>query len=154
MVQQLDRRNEHKKQKAMIITKHTPARNFSVFDELFNTVPNNWNRDGRTQTFVPPANIKETSSTYELEVNAPGRNKEDIKINLEKGLLTVSYEQKQEEEKLIRKEFNYQSFKRSFSLDDKINAEAIEARYENGILKVSLPKKEEVKPAIKQIQIQ
>jgi HSP20 family protein len=83
----------------------------------------------------------------------PGRNKEDFKINVDKGLLTVSYEKKEEAEtkevKSIRKEFSFQSFKRSFSLDEKINAEGIEAKYENGILKVFLPKKKKLKLHLK-----
>ncbi len=91
-----------------------------------------------------------------MEFNVPGRNKEDFKLNIEKDLLTVIYEKKEETQpyKTIRKEFVFSSFKRSFSLDEKINAEAIEAKYENGILKVYLPKKEEVKIAPKQISIQ
>jgi len=105
-----------------------------------------------------PVNISENNNSYNLEFNVPGRNKEDFKINVDKGLLTVSYEKKEETEakdiKSIRKEFSYQSFKRSFTLDEKINADSIEAKYENGILNVILPKKEEVKVAPKQISIQ
>jgi HSP20 family protein len=91
-------------------------------------------------------------------LNAPGRNKEDFKINLENGLLTISFEKKEEIEnkdyKTIRKEFAYRSFKRSFSLDEKINTSGIQAKYENGILKVYLPKKEEVVVNPQQINIQ
>lgn len=143
----------------MIITKTRPERSINkVFDELFNGYPYNWNKEVRSESFTPSVNIAETVSAYLLEVNAPGRNKEEFKLNVENGLLTISYDQKQEAEnkefKIVRREFNYRSFKRSFSLDEKINAEAIEARYENGILKVTLPKKEEVKPAVTQIKIQ
>jgi HSP20 family protein len=105
-----------------------------------------------------PVNIYESECGYNLDFNVPGRNKEDFKINLDKGLLTVSYEKQEQAEnkdvKSIRKEFSFQSFKRSFSLDEKINADGIEAKYENGVLKVYLPKKEEVKIAPKQISIQ
>jgi len=90
-------------------------------------------------------------------LNAPGRNKEDFKINVDGGMLTISFEQKEEKEqkdyKTIRREFHYQSFKRNFSLDEKINPEGIEAKYENGVLKLLIPKKEEVKIAPKQIAI-
>ena len=144
----------------MILTKtNTVNRNLdNVFNEIFNTLPYNWNRDTRNDSFNPAVNIVETPTTYELELNAAGRNKEDFKISVDKGLLTISFDQKQEAEnkdqKVVRKEFSLRSFKRSFSLDEKINAEAIVARYENGILKVTLPKKEEVKPTPKQIEIQ
>ncbi len=91
-------------------------------------------------------------------MNAAGRNKEDFKLNIENGILTISYEKKAETEdkafKTIRSEYSISSFKRSFSLDDKINADSIEAKYENGILKVYLPKKEEVKITPKNISVQ
>jgi HSP20 family protein len=103
-------------------------------------------------------NIKETDTTYLLDMVAPGLNKEDFSIQVDKNQLTVSAEKKNEakgeNEKDIRKEFELQSFKRSFTLDDKINAEAISAQYVNGILTLNLPKKEEVKPQTKQINIQ
>ena len=90
-------------------------------------------------------------------MNAPGRNKEDFSISADKGLLTISYQKKETSEeknyKTIRKEFTYKSFKRSFSIDDAINADAIQARYENGVIKLLLPKKEEIKNAPKQISI-
>jgi len=143
----------------MILTKTYPTgKNLpNVFDELFNSFPATWGNDVRTNS-TTQVNITESDNGYNLEFNAPGRNKEDFKINVDKGLLTVSYEKKEQAEtnelKSIRKEFSYQSFKRSFSLDEKINAEGIEAKYENGILKVFLPKKEEVKVAPKEIAVQ
>ncbi len=144
----------------MILTRTYPANNKSltnVFDELFNAFPSTWGTDAKVNS-AAPVNITEHETGYNLEFNVPGRNKEDFKINVDKGLLTVSYEQKEQTEtkevKSIRKEFSFQSFKRSFTLDEKINADGIEAKYENGILKVTLPKKEEVKVAPKQISIQ
>ncbi len=131
--------------------------NVNVFDELFNSFPTTWGKD--TQIGYPTAsvNIHETDDAYHLELNAPGREKSDFSINVEKGLLTVSYEKKEETAsnlyKTIRKEFTYRSFKRSFSVDEKINTEAIEARYENGVLKLLLPKKDEVKSSPKQIAV-
>ena len=107
---------------------------------------------------VPPVNIHETSDAYHLELAAPGLNKEDFKVNLEKGLLTISFEKKTETEnkdyKTHRKEFSVTNFKRSFSVDDKINADGIQAKYENGVLQLLLPKKEEVKVQPKAIAIQ
>lgn len=110
------------------------------------------------ETFSPRTNIKETPESYYLEIYAPGRSKEDFKINIDKNLLTVSYdrenEQKNEGEKFIKKEFNIQPFKRSFTLDDKIDSDNILAKYENGILKLQLPKKAEVKVSAKEIAVQ
>lgn len=143
----------------MILAKTYPANKSlnNVFDELFNAFPATWGNDVKT-TSSAPVNISENENGYNLEFNVPGRNKEDFKINVEDGLLTVSYDKKEQPEakevKSVRKEFSFQSFKRSFTLDKKINAEGIEAKYDNGILKVFLPKKEEVKNTPKQISVQ
>lgn len=128
----------------------------NLFDELLNDFPGNFGKEWNNA--VPPVNIAETAEAYHLELSVPGRNKEDFKVNIENGLLTVSFEKKEETKdenvKSVRKEFSYQSFKRSFSLDEKIDVEKIQAKYENGILKFFLPKKEQVKEATKQISIQ
>lgn len=126
----------------------------SIFDELFNEFPVR----NESRLHVPAVNIHETESAYEMELNVPGRNKEDFKINLENGLLTVSFEKKEENNtsgpKTIRREFSYQSFKRSFNLDETIDADNIQAKYEKGILHLTLPKKEEAKPSKKEISVQ
>ena len=92
-----------------------------------------------------------------MEIAAPGFEKADFNLNLDKNILTVSSnkkeENKEENPKFIRKEFSYKAFKRSFTVDDKIDAANISAKYENGILKVALPKKEEVKAAPKEITV-
>jgi HSP20 family protein len=137
---------------------HTPVQKNlnSFFDEFFNELP----ALGKTvnNLFTPAANIIETADAYHVELNVPGRNKEDFSITVDKGLLTISYEKKEETKnedlKVVRKEFSFQSFKRSFSLDDKINAEAIQAKYENGLLKLLLPKLTEEKQPVKNISIQ
>jgi HSP20 family protein len=127
-----------------------------LFDEFFTQVPAT-QTNGSTLN-VPPVNIHETNDAFHLELVAPGLQKEDFKVAIEKGLLTISYEKKNETEKedykTHRKEFSVRSFKRSFSVDDKINAEGIQAKYENGVLKLLLPKKEEVKVSPKQITIE
>jgi HSP20 family protein len=126
----------------------------SVFNDLLSDLPVFADRG----LHFPPVNIDETADAYHVELNAPGRNKEDFKIDAENGLLTISYGKKEEAQqegvKSIRKEFSFQSFKRSFSLDDKIDIVGIQAKYENGVLKVLLPKKAAVKEAAKQITIQ
>ena len=95
---------------------------------------------------------------YHLEVAAPGWQKENFNIKVDGNLLTISAEKKEEVKdetaKVIRKEYTNKSFKRSFTLDEKIEAANISAKYENGILKVELPKKEVVKAVAKEISIQ
>jgi HSP20 family protein len=91
-------------------------------------------------------------------VVAPAYDKADFRVNLEEDILTVSAEKKEEtkseNEKEIRREYSYRSFKRSFTVDEGIDAAGIDAKYVNGILTLNLPKKEEVKTASKQISIQ
>ena len=103
-----------------------------------------------------PVNITETEAGYSLEVVAPGLEKENFKISLDKDLLTIAAEKKEVEPtgKSIRREYKFQSFSRSFTLDEKIDGEAISAKYVNGVLTLNLPRKAEVKEATKQISIQ
>ncbi|MCU0353843.1 MAG: Hsp20/alpha crystallin family protein [Cytophagales bacterium] len=109
-----------------------------------------------SRSSVPAVNIRETEGEYQLEVAAPGLNKEQFSVNVEDRVLTVSAEQKKEETqengKWTRREFSYASFKRSFTLPKNVNAEAIKATYDNGVLHVHVPKAEAVRP--KQIEIQ
>ena len=127
------------------------------FDEFLNEIPSTWNRNVQN-VFNPPVNILETKDAYHMELNAPGRNKEDFKINIENGLLTISFEKKvenvQEDVKYVRKQLSFERLKISFNIDEKIQADNIQAKYENGVLKLYLPKKEEVKENPKQISIQ
>lgn len=98
---------------------------------------------------IPATNVVETKDNYRLEVAAPGMNKDDFKLNVEKDLLTISAEKqnesKEETEKFTRREFNHSKFTRTFTLPETIDAEKISAQYVDGLLKVTLPKKEEVK---------
>jgi HSP20 family protein len=141
----------------MTLVKNNPVYFGNLFDELFNQFPATWGKDAQNGFSSIPANIHEAKDGYHVELSAPGRNKEDFKINLENGLLTINFEKKEEIEnkdyKTIRKEFSFQSFKRSFNLDDKINTAGIQAKYENGVLKLYLPKKEEVTAVPQQITI-
>jgi len=101
----------------------------------------------------PAANIIENNDSFQLEIAAPGLVKNDFKINLENNILTISVEiedEKREEGKnYSRKEFYYGSFSRSFTLPKTIDLEKIKADYDNGILKIALPKKEEAKVELK-----
>ncbi|MEO5967019.1 MAG: Hsp20/alpha crystallin family protein [Ferruginibacter sp.] len=106
----------------------------------------------------PPVNIKETPQAYLVDLSVPGYEKSDFKISLEENILTVSSEKKTEDikeegNKTIKTEFSYKSFKRSFTIDEKIDAENISAKYENGILKLELPRKEVIKQGSKEINI-
>jgi HSP20 family protein len=138
-------------------TNHNGFRNLTNFvDEVFQNIPASL---GREESYgFPPVNIHETSDAYHLELSAPGRSKEDFKLAVDNGQLTISFEKKEdtktEDYKTVRKEFSFRSFKRSFTLDDKIDSNGIQAKYENGVLKVLLPKKEQVKESAKQITIQ
>ncbi|NMH29290.1 Hsp20/alpha crystallin family protein [Flavobacterium silvaticum] len=104
---------------------------------------------------VPAVNIRETENAFEVELSAPGKPKEDFNIELDKNLLTISSDVKNETTedngKYTRKEFTVSSFKRSFTLPETIAADDIKAAYENGILKLTLPKKEEALPKAKRL---
>lgn len=129
--------------------------NFSIFSPMFNDFNRellNWGNSNysSTSTTVPSVNIKEDGDTFEVEVAAPGMSKDDFKITLDGNLLTISSakEEKNEEKRgnYTRREFSYQSFQRSFELHrDVVDQDNIEARYENGLLRLTIPKKEEAK---------
>jgi HSP20 family protein len=131
-----------------------PAFN-NLISDLFAPMPSLFRDEVR---HTVPVNIRETEKEYLLDVVAPGLKKEDFQISLEKNLLTISVEKKEdtvnEGEKLIRSEYKHSAFKRSFTVTEKVDAEAISAQYVNGVLTLNLPKKEEVKPVTKQISIQ
>jgi HSP20 family protein len=98
---------------------------------------------------VPAVNIKEKENHFEIEVAAPGLNKEDFKVKLEKNILTVTSEKKTEKdegkESFMRKEFSYDFFCRSFSVPETVDVEKIKASHKNGVLIIEIPKLEEAK---------
>jgi HSP20 family protein len=107
-------------------------------------------RTDETRALVVPAvNITETDDGYLLEIAAPGLKKEDFKISVENGILTVSAEHKEEEEEkkknYLRREFNYTTFTRAFELPESVDEDLIEAEYQGGILKIKLGKKEQMR---------
>ena len=128
----------------------------SFFEEFFNQFPSRLTNDEFVNNAVP-VNIRETEKSYEIEVVAPGMDKADFNVNVDNNLLTISAEKKaetsKENERMVRKEFTYKSFARTFTLDESINADNILAKYENGVLHIELPKKEEAKIQPKQIDI-
>lgn len=111
---------------------------------------NNWNFAEKNST-LPAINVLENEDEFKIEVAAPGMRKEDFAINYENGRLNISSEKKEEKksekEKISRCEFSYQSFQRSFTVaESSIEVDKIAAKYEDGILRLVLPKREEVKP--------
>ena len=108
-----------------------------------------------TFTHVPSVNIKENEKDYMLELVIPGFKKEDFNIEIDNGVLTISSEVKEGEEtkegNYTRREFSVSSFKRAFTLPDTINIDAINAAYEGGILRLTLPKREEALPKPKRL---
>lgn len=128
-----------------------------LLNDLFNEMPSLGKNLREDAVGFPPVNITEVADAYQIEVIAPGMEKADFSLKLDGNLLTISAEKKKETKdehsKAIRREFNYRAFKRSFTLDEMINSGNIAAKYENGVLKVELPKKEEVKAVTKEITI-
>lgn len=131
----------------------------NLFDDLLTDFPVLF-RDDFNKLQTPqkvPVNVTEMDLAYKLEVIAPGFEKSDFKITLDKDVLTISAEHKEiskeQKEKPIRKEYLIKSFKRSFTIDHSINAKEIDAEYVNGVLTVQLPKKQEEKKITAEISI-
>ncbi len=126
----------------------------SLLDRFFEGDVMDWNNSNfaSTNSTLPAVNIKEDDNEFMLEVAVPGMKKDDFHLNYENGRLTISSERKNETEqkegeKITRREFSYQSFQRSFTVPQSIvDADKIKASYNDGILNISLPKKDEVKP--------
>lgn len=115
------------------------------WDAWFNT---NYSAPDST---MPSVNIKEDANKYEVELAAPDMEKDDFKLELNNNVLTVSAEkktesQKKEGEKYTHREFCYKSFTRTFTLPTTADSEKIEAKYDKGVLKVAIPKRDEAKP--------
>ena len=135
-----------------------------VSDRLFPTFPSfidnllsrdlmDWNNSNfsSTSSTIPAVNIKENNESFVIEVAAPGMNKEDFKVDLENNRLTVSAEKEEEKnesnDRYTRREFRYSSFRRQFNVPvETINGDQIQAAYKDGILTLTLPKREELKP--------
>ncbi len=126
----------------------------SLLDKFFEGNLMDWNTKNfaESNSTLPAVNVKENDDEYVIDVAAPGLSKDDFKLNYDNGRLTISSEKKEEKEEkegevVTRKEFSYQSFQRSFTVPESvINTEKISAKYNNGILQVTLPKREEIKP--------
>ena len=132
-------------------------RNNLVFPALMNEIfkPDWFGGMENLASTVPAANIKANEKDFELELAVPGRKKEDFNIEIEKDVLTISFEVKTEETEntatYTRREFSLRSFKRAFTLPDSVDVDKIDAAYVDGILKFTLPKKEEALPKPKRL---
>ena len=125
----------------------------TLFDDFFNRDIFNWGSSNYsdTNTTIPAVNIKETADNYEVEVAAPGMTKKDFKVQLDGNVLTISSERasertENEDVRYSTREFSYQSFSRTFNLQkDVVDTEKLVAKYEDGVLHLLIPKKENAK---------
>ncbi len=126
----------------------------SLLDRFFEGNWMDWSNSNfaGSNSTLPAVNIHENEDEYQIGVAAPGMKKEDFKLNYDNGQLIISSEHKEEKkagdgDKYLRREFSYQSFQRMFSIPENlVDADKITAKYTDGILYVTLPKKEEAKP--------
>lgn len=128
-----------------------------MVDDFFNRNVGDWSGGSLLRTQTPAINILENEQEFKMELAAPGLTKSDFKIQVENNFLTISVEKKDEQniekENYRRREFSYQSFKRSFELPQNANSESISAKYEDGILNVIIPKRVEQTKSGKTIEI-
>ncbi|WP_237587125.1 Hsp20/alpha crystallin family protein [Pontibacter russatus] len=127
-----------------------------MFDNDFFLMPMNLKR--QMEGKVPSVNIRDKEKEYLIEVAAPGMKKEDFNIDMEEGMLTISSQKEEdkteERENYKRREYNYSSFSRSFNLPENVKSEEIKAHYEDGILSLTIPKKQEQEKPKQKIKIQ
>lgn len=146
----------------MTLVKFNPENNgtnglMTGFNDVFDSIFNDTFFSDRMMSKVPAANISESADLYHLELAAPGLRKEDFKLSLERNVLSISVEQTkqndQPERNYNKREFSYSSFVRSFTLPESADENGIQAKYENGVLCIEIPKKEEAKMQSRQIEI-
>jgi HSP20 family protein len=144
----------------MTLVKFNDKRNNSLMpgvNDVFESIFNDTFFNDRMTVRVPAVNISETENNYHVELAAPGLKKEDFKLNLVRNNLTISVEQKSEQEdqqkNYTKREYSYSSFVRSFVLPEGANHSNIEASYTDGILKIDIAKREEAKAVRRQIEI-
>ena len=127
------------------------------FNDVFNSLINDSTLNDRFVTKTPAVNIAETENEFHIELAAPGLKKEDFKISIDKNVLSVSAEKKAENvedgKKYSKREYSYTSFVRSFTLPEVADQAKIEAEYTDGILKLSVAKKEEAKIQSREISV-
>ena len=144
----------------MTLVKFNPQKNNTLmpgFNDVFDSIFNDTFFADRMVTRVPAANISETADHYHVELAAPGLKKEDFKLSLERGILSISVEKriedKQEGRSYTKREYSYSSFVRSFTLPESADENGIQATYNDGVLTIDIPKREEAKSVSRQIEI-
>jgi len=146
----------------MTLVKFNPAKNTSSvnpwFTDVFESVFNDPILTDRLPNRNPAVNIAETDGDFQIELAVPGMKKEDFKISIDKNVLSISSEKKnenvQEGKKFSKREFSYASFTRSFNLPETIDQSKVDAAYSDGILKLTVAKKEEAKVQSREIGVQ
>jgi|UniRef100_A0A7V3RFD2 HSP20 family protein len=128
-----------------------------VMDRFFEEFPRILPMTFPTEVFTPAVNISETDKSYEFEVELPGMKREDVELSIDDGVLTISGEKKEErkEEKKEYKKFerSYGKFERTFSLPKNIDENNVSAKFENGVLNISILKSPESKSTKKKIEV-
>ncbi len=124
----------------------------SLIDDFINQ---DWNLKTPGSTTLPAVNIKDLEAQFEIELAVPGMKKSDFEIEVEDGLLSISSsleeEQVTEKGKFTRREFSYNSFKRTFTIPESVDPSNIEAQYSDGVLQLRLPKRKEALPQPKKL---
>ena len=136
-----------------------PVFHYATLDNAMNELLNN-NRAARVQTTTPAINVKENQSGYEIELAAPGMNKDDFHVSVDKdGVLNIKMEHKDENEqennavRYLRREFSYANFEQRLQLPDDVDRDKIMARVEDGVLRIGLPRKTEKEEITKNIEV-
>ena len=144
----------------MTLVKFNNNRNQSLlpgFNDVFDSIFNDTFFNDRMVARVPAANISESENNFHVELAAPGLKKEDFKLSLDRNVLNISVEQRNEDNNNQRnyskREYSYSSWVRSFTLPESANADNIEASYTDGVLKIDIAKREEAKLVRRQIEI-
>lgn len=129
----------------------------TVFPSMFDEFWKDWQGENNNSDWVPAANIKEEETKYHVELSAPGYKREDIKVSVEDDTLTITgqvkVENEEKKENYIKREFRSGNFKRSFNLNGMVNLDKIDAKYEDGVLKIDLPKVENEVKKLKEIKV-
>ncbi|GAB4252655.1 MAG: Hsp20/alpha crystallin family protein [Vicingaceae bacterium] len=133
-------------------------KNLSTFPSLAEFFDDDWlSKNEFFKDWKPAVNVEETDKNFEIEMVAPGFDKDDFNVSVENGVLTIQAKSQKEEEhkkkKFTRKEFSYKSFEKSFTLPENVNADDIDATYKRGLLKLVIPKIEQKTSDKKQVKV-
>lgn len=141
----------------MNLVKFNKPKGLSSFDEAMDSIFSDWAGLNRNINVTPRTEIKEDNDNFYLTLEMPGVKKEDVKVNIENGMLSIKgtkkKETKTEKENILMSERYYGEFSRSFNLSKDIKTDTIDAEFKDGVLNIVLPKVEEAKPVIKEVTI-